>query len=119
MPLSREARCRVCESDLCVCRQCCFYDTGKAKHCAEPVADEVRDKERANFCGYFKLNPSAHASGDEAEAARQRLESMFGVAQGSSPGDGAPDADALSERRSREADDARSQLDKLFGLDED
>lgn len=33
---------------------CRFYDTRKAKSCAEPVADEVSDKERANFCGYFE-----------------------------------------------------------------
>ena len=32
---------------------CRFYDTRKAKSCAEPVADEVQDKQRANFCGYF------------------------------------------------------------------
>jgi hypothetical protein len=119
MPLGREARCRACECDLHVCRQCRFYDTAKAKSCAEPVADEVRDKERANFCGYFVLDADAHAGNDAAEAARARLEAMFGLAAGDAPASGMPAADALAERRRREADAARDQLGKLFGLDED
>lgn len=102
-----------------VCRQCVYYDTTKGKSCAEPVADEVRDKERANFCGYFTLNANAHAGNDEAAAARAQLESMFGMAPGASPDDGKPDGDALAEQRRREADEARDQLGKLFGLDDE
>ncbi len=117
MPLAREARCRACTADLYVCRMCTFYDTSKAKSCAEPVADEVRDKERANFCGYFELNTRAHAASGEGEAARRELAAMFGVAQGSSPGAGAPDGQALERRREQAADAARGELDKLFGLD--
>ncbi len=122
MPLSREGRCRACESDLHVCKQCRYYDTGKAKDCAEPVADEVRDKERANFCGFFALNPDAHADGAEADAARAKLEALFGLGAGDKAGGaggGKPDADALTERRRQEADAAREQLGKLFGLDDD
>ncbi len=119
MPLGREARCRACGADLHVCRQCRWYDTSKAKDCAEPVADEVRDKERANFCGYFELNPRAHAAGDEADAARRRLEAVFGVEEDAAPASGAPDADALERKRKAEADRAREQLDQLFGLKDD
>jgi hypothetical protein len=119
MPLGREARCRACVADLHVCRLCCFYDTGKAKSCAEPVADEVRDKERANFCGYFSINADAHDADAQAEAARQRLQAMFGLADGAAAGSGStPDPDALLERRRAQADAARARLGKLFGLDE-
>jgi hypothetical protein len=116
MPLSREARCRACEADLHVCRQCRWYDTGKAKDCAEPVADEVRDKERANFCGYFAIEPDAHAGSTEADAARARLQALFGLEGAGAPADGAA---ALSDRRRREADAAREELGRLFGLGED
>jgi hypothetical protein len=118
MPLGREARCPACAVDLHVCRLCTFYDTGKAKSCAEPVADEVLDKERANFCGFFAIDPDAHTVNVEAEAARQRLAAMFGLGAGESPDGGAPDADALLERRREQAEAARQKLGKLFGLDE-
>ncbi|MBM4218825.1 MAG: hypothetical protein FJ171_04135 [Gammaproteobacteria bacterium] len=56
-PFARTDECRACRAELHVCRLCRFYDTSKAKHCAEPVADEVQNKERANFCGYFEAAP--------------------------------------------------------------
>ena len=59
---------------------CRFYDTSKAKSCGEPIADEVQDKTRANFCGYFvaaggRFKPPGTAA-DEAKAA---LEGLFGA----------------------------------------
>lgn len=59
---------------------CRFYDTRKAKSCAEPVADEVQDKDRANFCGYFEPAPGRFRPGDSAtEQGRSALESLFGA----------------------------------------
>lgn len=118
MPLGRESRCRACGSDLHVCRQCRFYDTSKGKSCAEPVADEVRDKERSNFCGYFALNTGAFAGNAEAEAAKRQLESMFGLSGEAAAPAAAPDAESLEAGRRKEADRARDELSKLFGLDD-
>lgn len=58
---------------------CRFYDTRKANHCAEPVAEPVQNKERANFCGYFvpvagRYRPGNAAGGDS----RAALEALFG-----------------------------------------
>ena len=80
MPLSRTAACKSCNTDLYVCKMCLYYDTGKAKSCQEPIAEEVRDKERANFCDYFKLKPNAHdaARQSQQEQAKQKLEALFG-----------------------------------------
>ena len=75
-----------------------------AKSCREPIAEEVRDKTRANFCDYFK--PRAHAfnaAGDAAAQARAELESMFGGATGKAAGNRTP------------GDDAPSKLEELFG----
>ena len=63
LPLRRLEECR-CRAELHVCRMCVEYDTGVAKHCREPTAEEVRDKASANFCDHFK---------PRASSARQRL----------------------------------------------
>ncbi len=59
---------------------CEFYDTSKAKHCRETIADEVKDKERANFCDYFRPTTNAYQPGSvsAAERARLELEALFG-----------------------------------------
>jgi hypothetical protein len=59
---------------------CEFYDTSKAKHCREPVAEEVKDKTHANFCDYFRPTPTAYRpeATSAAEKARSELESLFG-----------------------------------------
>jgi hypothetical protein len=59
---------------------CEFYDTGVAKHCRETVAEEVKDKIRANFCDYFRPTPAAYRPEETsaADRARAQLEAMFG-----------------------------------------
>jgi hypothetical protein len=111
MPLRRRDECPACATDLHVCRMCEFYDTSVAKSCREPVAEEVTDKERANFCDYFRGQPGVQAAGgtSEAEAAKARLEAMFGIAGT------ADDAESPMDRKRKEAEDARKKLDELFG----
>lgn len=107
VPIHRLAECPVCHAELHVCRACVFYDTAKAKHCREPIAEEVQDKQRANFCDYFQLRPDAYRPRDEtaAQAARSQLEALFGRAPGPAAADGTPQT---------EADRARAALDALF-----
>lgn len=80
LPLRRLDVCKACNAELHVCRMCVEYDTGKAKHCREPIAEEVRDKEHANFCDYFKPRPGAYQPGNVAEVAKSRaaLDALFG-----------------------------------------
>ena len=80
LPLRRIEECRACRAELHVCRMCEFYDTAKAKHCRETIADEVKDKQRANFCDYFKPTPTAWQPGatTAADKARAELEALFG-----------------------------------------
>lgn len=108
LPLRRLEECRKCGAELHVCKLCEFYDIAVAKHCREPIAEEVKDKERANFCDYFKPRPGAHseAGATEAAKARSQLDALFGAkpAQSSPPS---------------AADQARQQLDALFGKKKD
>ncbi len=59
---------------------CRFYDTSKAKHCSEPVAEPVSDKERANFCGYYEpVAGRYHSGGPVANQALDALNALFGA----------------------------------------
>jgi hypothetical protein len=107
LPLSRFAECKSCGAKLHVCRQCEYYDTSVANHCRETIAEEVKDKTRANFCDYFRAKPGAFriTDGGAAASAAAELESLFGLATGSAPKP--PSADA-----------SREELDRLFGSGE-
>jgi hypothetical protein len=80
LPLLRLDTCPACHAELHVCRMCVEYDTSVAKHCREPTAEEVRDKERANFCDHFKPRAGAFtpAATEAADRARAELEKLFG-----------------------------------------
>jgi len=80
LPLMRLDVCKACNAELHVCKLCEFYDVAKAKHCREPIAEEVRDKQRANFCDYFKPRDGAYSKKQqtEAEQAKSALEALFG-----------------------------------------
>ena len=103
LPLRRQDTCKSCGAELHACRLCEFYDTSVAKSCREPVAEEVRDKTRANFCDYFKPRPHAfRAASAEADRAKSELENLFGgPSNDATPGEG--------------ADDDRARLEALFG----
>jgi hypothetical protein len=104
LPLRRLEECRKCGAELHVCKLCEWYSIAVAKHCREPVAEEVKDKERANFCDYFKPRPGAHVPADAAASSKARadLDTLFG---GGAKG-AAPEPTA--------AERARSELDNLF-----
>ena len=78
LPVGRNEYCRACRAEIHVCRMCRFYDLSKAKHCAEPVAEPVQYKERANFCGYFEpVGGRLQAADPAAESAREALAALF------------------------------------------
>ena len=78
LDLGREARCASCSKPVHVCRNCQFFKPGRSNDCLEPIADFVSDKERANFCDYFKASTAAY-SGAAVDAAglRDAAESLF------------------------------------------
>lgn len=99
LPLGRRAECLACRAELHVCRMCRHFDPGKAKQCREPMAEEVKDKLRANFCDWFQPRLDAYqAAPSPHRPGRAALDSLFGTA---------PDEPAGSA--------PRSDLDKLFG----
>ena len=78
LPVGRSEYCRACRAEVHVCRMCRFYDLSKAKQCAEPVADPVYDKQRANFCGYFEPVPGRFTpTAGVADVGRAALDTLF------------------------------------------
>ena len=106
LPLRRLEECRKCGAELHVCKMCEWYSLSVAKHCRETIAEEVKDKERANFCDYFKPRPNAYsnAAQTQAEKAKSELEAMFGGGTKA----GAQSAEPTAAER------ARAELEAMF-----
>jgi len=78
--VNRTTECPECKADLHTCKACKFYSPGSHYDCHESVEDPVSDKERSNFCDFFKYgNFAAGSSGsDKAAAARNAFDALFG-----------------------------------------
>ena len=80
LPLSRRDGCPQCAVHLHVCRMCVFFAPYVPKQCREDDAEEVRDKESANFCDWFE--PAVGAFDSQRAAAAHRagseLAALFG-----------------------------------------
>lgn len=109
LPFSRYEECSICKADLHVCLSCRSYDPATADGCREDRADFVLDKDKANFCDFFRPDPQAFRPRDDAAArtARAKLAALFG--EGEPPQD-APEVPPVSE-----ADRALAELKRLFG----
>ena len=103
LPLSRLEECPDYSNYLHVCRMCGYFDPNVAKSCREDDAEEVKEKERANFCDYFKPRAGAFdtALGAAEQRARGKLDALFS--------DAAEQADAAA------ADDSLQEAESLFG----
>ena len=80
LPLSRQDQCPACSADLHVCKMCVHFDRHVPRQCREDGAEDVTEKERTNFCDWFKPSETAFdpARKDEADAAQDALAALFG-----------------------------------------
>jgi hypothetical protein len=69
--------CPHCASDLHVCKNCQLYDPGAHNSCRESTSDYVPDKEKANFCGYFKFVEGLREGNAQVDKAKAALEALF------------------------------------------
>ncbi|BAU47558.1 hypothetical protein SVA_0979 [Sulfurifustis variabilis] len=101
LPLSRTAECPACKAELHACKLCRFYDARTQRQCTEIRAEEIINKEHANFCDWFKARPSAFDARAQAkaQAGKAKLDALFG--RGEAPAE--------------ETDPARANLEDLFG----
>lgn len=110
LPFSRYEECTKCKADLHVCVSCRYFDPMINDACREDRAEFVLDKDKANFCDYFKVNPNSYKRKDmtEAQLAKRKLAELFGEAL-------PDDADIEVATPQSEADKALAELKRLFG----
>ncbi len=74
----RGDRCQKCGRDTRVCKGCVHYDRSAYNECREPQADRVVDKERSNFCDYFRPKSGGAQGGEDPVAkAKAAAEALF------------------------------------------
>ena len=80
LPLSRQDQCPACSADLHVCKMCVHFDRHVPRQCREDGAEDVTEKERTNFCDWFKPSETAFdpTRKAEADAAQDALAALFG-----------------------------------------
>lgn len=112
LPITRLEQCLHCHADLHVCRLCRSWDPRYTSKCSHDHAEPPLDRERANFCQYFRPAADAfrNAAAPAGDAARTDLEALFGNDQEQAGADTAADEITESEQ-------ARRALDDLFGGD--
>lgn len=80
LPLARRDECPDCLAELHVCKQCVHFDPAVTRACREDDAEEVKNKDQANFCDYFKPSADAYVPGFKAASAiaEAQLDKLFG-----------------------------------------
>lgn len=77
----RNSLCPSCSRDVKVCKNCEFYSPEKQHGCSESVQETITDKERANFCDFFRFNDNSAATSDKKEdtasKAKDKFDSLF------------------------------------------
>jgi hypothetical protein len=74
----RNDSCPKCGRDTRTCKGCVFYDKSSNNECRESQADRVVEKEKANFCDYFKPSYSGTGTGIPArDALKAAAEALF------------------------------------------
>jgi hypothetical protein len=69
--------CQRCASDLHACRNCIFYDISSYNECRETSAERVVDKEKANYCDYFKFAEGSSSRTKAQDDPRKKLDDLF------------------------------------------
>ncbi len=80
LPLGRSTACPQCQRDLKICLNCQFYAPGAHWDCRETISEPVREKDRGNFCDFFRFKSTPDPVGDASAPARSKetLRRLFG-----------------------------------------
>lgn len=99
--LGRQDSCPQCGRDTHVCRNCMHYDRNFNNECRETQAERVVEKEKSNFCDWFKFRAGAGGSGSSRDSLKSAADALFG-------------AKSKSDAPEETADDAKKAAEALF-----
>ena len=74
--IGRSEDCPLCHADLRCCKMCVFYDKSSYNECREPTADRILEKEKGNFCDFFKAG-SGGQQGETKDDLMAKANSLF------------------------------------------
>lgn len=75
----RRSVCTRCGKELKICLNCEFYSPSSHWECHETIPEPVREKDRANFCDYFKLSSRKRSASESSstESNRKAFDDLF------------------------------------------
>jgi hypothetical protein len=114
LPITRLESCRHCHADLHVCRLCRSWNPRYTSKCSHDHAEPPLDKERANFCQYFRPAAGVYRNTATPPGATTLtdLEALFAA-------DDEQPRDSDDTRNITETERTRQALDALFGADKE
>jgi len=69
--------CPSCGRDLHICLNCQFYDPNAYRQCRETIKEPVQDKEKANYCDFFRAVKAGSAQANTESDAFKKLSDLF------------------------------------------
>jgi len=75
--IGRQAQCPSCGADLHCCLNCSFYDLGAYNYCLEVQEERVLDKNRSNFCDFFRFKHTGKSLCVTDSGTKDKLEDLF------------------------------------------
>lgn len=75
--VARSDSCPKCMTDIRCCKMCHFYDPKSYNECREPSADRITEKEKANFCDYFKIGSGENDTEKAKQDALAKAAALF------------------------------------------
>lgn len=85
--LGRRDSCAACGADTRVCKNCTHFDPSRNNQCREEQAGRLVEKEKANFCDWFRprVGPFGAAAAPSGAQARAAADALFGGSKPTAP----------------------------------
>jgi len=76
--IGRDETCPHCHGDLRCCLNCALYEVS-SNYCREPQSEEIRERDRSNFCDFFIFRDKGvrDESADQVTKAKEEWERLF------------------------------------------
>ena len=77
--MQRTDTCPHCGADLHVCMNCEYWDPGEPNQCREHITEYIADRERTNYCTFFKFKSGEPEPAADKDAIKAKLDSLFNL----------------------------------------